>query len=497
MNVDVIKVQLSDAKYPLVLIGVTEEATKENRELKLSGTLKKLAENIISLGDFKATRGEYALLYSQGKIAAERIMLIGLGKKTEVTAEKLRQMLGEASRRIRDLGVDELGLSLIHIKHGKLGEAELSEIATEAFIMGSFNDPYHKTKELEKYKSLKSLHLIIWKEPEEAFKGIEQGRVIAEAVNLCKKLAWGAPNYITPTRLAEEAKNLEKLGVKTKIFDREQAGKIGLHSFLAVAKGTSEQPKFIVMEYGDSKKVTVGLIGKAITFDSGGISLKPGEGMHLMKADMTGGAVVIAALKAAAQLKLPLHIVAIVPATDNMPDGGAYHPGDVVDTYSGLTVEVISTDAEGRMILNDALSYMTKNYKPVAMFDFATLTGAMEVALGEHAMGYFANDDSIGERIERASKDSGERVWRMPLWDVYDEQLKSDVADWKHTGGRPGGAITAARFLSKFVGDTPWAHFDIAGLDESSSDKGYNPKGSRGPAVRLIIDMLRYWGNNT
>jgi leucyl aminopeptidase len=344
---------------------------------------------------------------------------------------------------------------------------------------------------------IKTLHLILGKAPNEAIKGIEQGRVIAEAVNLCKKLAWGAPNHITPTRLAEEAKKLGELGVKTKIFDREQAGKIGLHSFLAVAKGTSEQPKFIVMEYGDPNNLTVGLVGKAITFDSGGISLKPGEGMHLMKADMTGGAVVIAALKAAAQLKLPLHIVAIVPATDNMPDGSAYHPGDVVDTYSGLTVEVISTDAEGRMVLNDALSYLAKNYKPVAMFDFATLTGAMEVALGEHAMGYFANDDSVAERIERASEDSGERVWRMPLWDVYDEQLKSDVADWKHTGGRPGGAITAARFLSKFVEDTPWAHFDIAGLDESSSDKGYNPKGSRGPAVRLIIDMLRYWSNRT
>jgi leucyl aminopeptidase len=497
MNVDAIKVQLTDAKYPLVLIGVTEEVAKGHGDLKLSGALKKITENVIALGDFKATRGEYALLYSQGKIAAERVMLIGLGKKMEVTAEKLRQILGEASRKVRDLGVDELGVSLTHIRCGKLGEAEVSEVATEAFIMGSFNDSYHKTKDLDKYKVIKTLHLILGKAPNEAIKGIEQGRVIAEAVNLCKKLAWGAPNHITPTRLAEEAKKLGELGVKTKIFDREQAGKIGLHSFLAVAKGTSEQPKFIVMEYGDPNNLTVGLVGKAITFDSGGISLKPGEGMHLMKADMTGGAVVIAALKAAAQLKLPLHIVAIVPATDNMPDGSAYHPGDVVDTYSGLTVEVISTDAEGRMVLNDALSYLAKNYKPVAMFDFATLTGAMEVALGEHAMGYFANDDSVAERIERASEDSGERVWRMPLWDVYDEQLKSDVADWKHTGGRPGGAITAARFLSKFVEDTPWAHFDIAGLDESSSDKGYNPKGSRGPAVRLIIDMLRYWSNRT
>ncbi|MFH0849662.1 MAG: hypothetical protein V1924_01835, partial [Candidatus Bathyarchaeota archaeon] len=185
--------------------------------------------------------------------------------------------------------------------------------------------------------------------------------------------------------------------------------------------------------------------------------------------------------------------VGLVPATDNMPSGSAYHPGDVVDTYAGITVEVISTDAEGRMILNDALAYAAKNYKPKAMFDFATLTGAMQIALGEHAIGYFANDDEVAKRIEGASHTSGEMVWRMPLWDVYDEQLKSDVADWKHTGGRPGGAITAARFLSKFVGETPWAHFDIAGLMEQKSDKGYNPKGSKGPAVRLILDVLRNW----
>jgi leucyl aminopeptidase len=197
---------------------------------------------------------------------------------------------------------------------------------------------------------------------------------------------------------------------------------MGLHSFLAVAKGTTEAPKFIVMEYGNPKHDTVALIGKAITFDSGGLSIKPGEGMQLMKADMTGGAVVISSMKAIAQLKLPLHVVGVVPATDNMPDGGAYHPGDVIDTYIGLTVEVISTDAEGRMILNDALSYAAKNFKPAAMFDFATLTGAMEIALGEHAMGYFANDDAVAERIEKASMSSGERVWRMPLWDVYDER---------------------------------------------------------------------------
>ncbi len=493
MNIEVKKVKLTEAKLPLLLIALTEEAKEKEAHLKLTGALKKMAKGVIEIGDFKATKGESTLLYSNGKIPSERIMLLGLGKQGEINQEMLRATLGEASRRIRDLGVEKLGVSLSHLTQGKLTEEAAAEIAAEAFIMGSFSDPFHKTKDLDKFKAIKELHLITQKDTEGIARVAEQGLIIAEAVNLCRRLAWGPPNHITPTRLAEEAKNLEALKVKTTVYDRDQAKKMGLHSFLAVAKGTTEAPKFIVMEYGDPKHPTVALIGKAITFDSGGISLKPGENMYTMKADMTGGAVVIASTKAVAQLKLPLHVVGVVPATDNMPDGGAYHPGDVVDTYSGLTVEVISTDAEGRMILNDALSYAAKNYKPTAMLDFATLTGAMEIALGEHAMGYFANDDSVAERIEEASKTSGERVWRMPLWDVYDEQLKSDVADWKHTGGRPGGAITAARFLSKFVMDAPWAHFDIAGQDEQTSDKGYNPKGSRGPAIRLIIDLLRYW----
>ncbi len=494
MKIDVNEVKLMEAKLPLLLIALTEEAKEKETHLKLTGSLKKMAKSVIELGDFNATKGESTLLYSNGKIPSERIMLLGLGKRTEINLEMLRATLGEISRKIRDLGVEKLGVSLLHLTQGKLTEEAAAEVATEAFIMGSFSDPFYKTKDLDKFKAIKELHLITQKKTEGITRAIEQGRIIAEAVNLCKRLAWGPPNHITPTRLAEEAKNLETLKVKTTVYDRDQAKKMGLHSFLAVSKGTSEAPKFVVMEYGDPKHPTVALLGKAITFDSGGISLKPGEKMHLMKADMTGGAVVIASMKAVAQLKLPLHVVGVVPATDNMPDGGAYHPGDVVETYSGLTVEVISTDAEGRMVLNDALTYAAKNYKPAAMFDFATLTGAIEIALGEHAMGYFTNDNLVAERIEEASKTSGERVWRMPLWDVYDEQLKSDVADWKHTGGRPGGAITAARFLSKFVMDTPWAHFDIAGQEEQTIDRGYNTKGSKGPAVRLIIDLLRHWG---
>jgi leucyl aminopeptidase len=320
------------------------------------------------------------------------------------------------------------------------------------------------------------------------------GKIIGEAVNYCRKLAWGPGNLVTPTILANEAIRIgEQHNLKVTVYDRKEAEQIGLNSFLAVARGTQEPPKFIIMEYGQEYDETVALIGKGITFDTGGISLKPSTGMPLMKADMTGGAVVLATMQAAARLGIELHLIGIVPATDNMPDGKAYHPGDVITSYSGQTIEVISTDAEGRMILNDALTYAAKNYKPKAMFDFATLTGAMHVAVGDHAIGYFANNDWVSERLEESSKICGERIWRMPLWEEYDEQLKSDVADFKHTGGRPAGSITAARFLSKFVMDTPWAHLDIAGHPEQKSDKDYNPKGSKGPAVRLVIELLRQW----
>jgi leucyl aminopeptidase len=366
-------------------------------------------------------------------------------------------------------------------------------------IMGSYQNIHHQTKNLNKYKQIEEIIVFSPDSNERKMnERVADGKIIGDAVNLCRRLAWGPANYVTPTRLAEEAERLEReAGVKARIIDMEEAERIGLHSFLAVAQGTDEPPKFIIMEHGAEKEEadTVALIGKGITFDTGGISLKKSEGMPTMKTDMTGGALVISAMEAAARLDLNLHVVGIVPATENMPGGRAYHPGDVIKSYSGQTIEVVSTDAEGRMILNDALAYAEENFKPRAMFDFATLTGAMSIALGEHAIGYFANDDEAAEILEKASETSGERIWRMPLWDVYDEQLESNVADMKNTGGRPAGAVTAARFLSKFVKETPWVHLDIAGLSEQKSDVDYNPKGSKGTAVRLIIDVLRNWKN--
>ncbi len=493
MKVSTQVIDLKDLDIPLVLVGVLEEA-KDDQMLK---ELYDLVKDNIELGDFKGKKNQTSLVYTIGTILPKRIMLVGLGKEEKLTIEEIRKVIGNVSRKVRDLDVKKVGIYLDFFKREKFGISQTVEAIVQSMIMGSFQNLDYRTKDLDKYKHLEEIVVF---SPSFTFNDLQEGakigEIIADGVNFCRRLSWGPANYITPTKLSEEAVRLQnELGIKTIIFDREKAKEIGLTSFLAVAQGTEEPPKFIIMEYGADKQNvdTVALIGKAITFDSGGINLKPGQGMERMKCDMTGGAVVFGAMEAIAKLQINLHVIGIVPATENMPSGKAYHPGDVITSYSGQTIEVISTDAEGRMIINDALTYAAKHYEPKAMFDFATLTGAMMIALGEHAIGYFTNDDFIVEKLEASAESSGDKVWRMPLWEEYDAQLKSDIADFKHSGGRPGGAITAARFLSKFTMEVPWAHLDIAGAMGQSKDQDYNPAGSKGPGVRLIIDVLRNW----
>jgi leucyl aminopeptidase len=267
---------------------------------------------------------------------------------------------------------------------------------------------------------------------------------------------------------------------------------LGMNSFLSVASGSNEEPKFIILEYSGAKKseAPIVLVGKGLTFDSGGISIKPADKMDEMKTDMSGGAAVMGAVMAASNLQLPLNIVGLIPATENMLGGTAYRPGDILKSYSGKTIEVINTDAEGRLILADALSYASK-YKPAAIIDVATLTGACIVALGDDVIGMLGTDDKLKSEINRAAKATGELVWELPLWESYSELIKSDIADYKNSGGRAAGTITAAAFLSKFVGDFPWVHLDIAGPAWRAKDITYIPKGASGVTVRLLVEFLR------
>ena len=267
---------------------------------------------------------------------------------------------------------------------------------------------------------------------------------------------------------------------------------MGMNALLAVASGSNEEPKFIILEYAGGKKsaAPIVLVGKGLTFDSGGISIKPSDKMEEMKSDMSGGAAVMGVIMAATDLHLPLNIIGFIPATENMPGGTAYKPGDILKSYSGKTIEVLNTDAEGRLILADALAYASE-FKPEAVIDVATLTGACIVALGDDVIGMLGTDDKLKSEIDRAAQTTGELVWELPLWESYHELIKSDIADYKNSSGRSAGTITAAAFLSKFAGDAPWVHLDIAGPAWTNKEKTYIPKGASGVAVRLLVEFLR------
>jgi len=455
---------------------------------------KGFISSLMNQGDFKGELFERRLFYTQGALPAKRILLTGLGKRGEFDLEKWRGAASKAGQYLRDAGIKKFALQIK--KFDRLPEEELAESFVTGLLLGTYQ--YNELKTLEREKIKEIDEGIILGETAIELKllknGVETGRIIAEAVCGAKDLVNGPSNKITPTLLAEKAQQIAKdHGMGIQVLEVSQAEAMGMGAFTAVAKGSQEPGKFIILEHNKNKGFdTVALIGKGITFDSGGISIKPSEGMERMKDDMSGAAAVLAMMQAASKLEIPLHLVGIIPATENLPSGKAYKPGDVLKTLSGQTVEVISTDAEGRLILCDALTYSLR-YQPKAIIDLATLTGACVVALGDFVIGLLGNDASLSKRIEEASEKTGEKVWRLPLWDEYFEYLKSDVADFRNVGTRAAGAIIGGIFLSKFVEKIPWVHLDIAGPASIEKERPYVPKGGTGVGVRLVIQMLRDW----
>jgi leucyl aminopeptidase len=323
----------------------------------------------------------------------------------------------------------------------------------------------------------------------------KEAEIISRAVCFTRDMVSAPGNEMTPTDMANEARKIAKRkNIKLTVLNEAEMQKIGMNALLAVARGSEEPAKLIILEYrgGNKSDPPIVLVGKGLTFDSGGISIKPSEKMEEMKSDMAGGAAVMGAIMAAADLSLKVNAVGLIPATENLPGGRAYKPGDILKSLSGQTIEVLSTDAEGRLILADALTYAGR-FKPVAIVDIATLTAACVIALGDHVTGMIGTDDKLKQKIKNAADATEEKVWELPLWEDYYELIKSDVADYKNHGGRPGGAITAAAFLSKFVGNYPWVHLDIAGPAWLTKDKPYIPKGASGVGVRLMVQFLRHW----
>jgi leucyl aminopeptidase len=451
---------------------------------------------VIEAGDFRGEHLEHLLLYSQGSLATKRILLMGLGKREGFSAHTLREAAAQSLRTLRDRRQPRAVLPIPFDSEFPLDLEDTAEACVLGGMLGLYQFTELRTRERDKIRDFDSLVLLVQKETTGLAGCIDRATALAKGIHLARDLVTLHPNLATPTVLAERAKNVAaQFGINFHLIQKAEAEKLGMGSFLAVAQGSEEPGLMVVMEYEPSgeDKPPVVLVGKGITFDSGGISIKPAKDMDRMKHDMAGAAAVIGAMQTVAALNLPLRVVGLVPLTENLPSGKAYKPGDVIKSLSGLNIEVINTDAEGRMILADALTY-AERYQPQAIVDLATLTGACVIALGDNVAGLMSNNDVLQARVQAAGEKSGEKVWPLPLWDSYFELLKSNVADLKNVDGRKAGAITAAIFLKQFVPEgVPWAHLDIAGCAWEEKGSPLVPKGASGMGVHLLIRLLQSW----
>ena len=448
---------------------------------------------LISQGEIKGKLNEITIIHSLGKLPASRAVVVGLGKKQELSQDKVLGAVAETCRLLRQKGVDSIASIAQGAGIAGISVEEAAQTITEGALLGVYSFRKHITKEAEEGE-IKQLLIVTGDETNLPIleRGNNKGRVLAEATNLARDMVNEPANYMTPSHMSEAAMRLAKTyGLEISVLEREQMQELGMGALLGVAQGSRQPPKLIVLNYrgGDSTEVDIVLVGKGITFDSGGISIKPSEGMAEMKGDMAGGAAVMAAISAIAQLKPKINVTAIIPATENLPGGNALKPGDILTTMTGKTVEIISTDAEGRLTLADALGY-AKKLGARYMIDVATLTGACRVALGDVYTGAFGNNQELVDRVIAAGGEAGELIWQMPMHERYNEQNKSDVADIKNVGGKYGGAITAAQFLAEFAGDTPWVHLDIAGTSMSEKERAYFVKGATGVLVRTLVNLV-------
>ena len=467
---------------------------------QITGILKEADEKLggvigraISQGEFTGKRDETVVFRAAGafKGGPDKLVVVGLGKKEKFRPEVVMRAGGASSSMLRGLGLKEV--TAVPDADGLVGDELAARLWTQGSALGLYSFETFKSPDKDK-KELKRLTFVAAdRETERAYrKGSSDGLAIAESVALARDMINTPANEMTPAVMAERAKKVgREFKVKVKVLDEGDCKELGMGAFLGVASGSVQKPRFITMEYRGAKKdeKPVVLVGKGITFDSGGISIKPSEGMEKMKYDMAGGAAVIAALRAAAALKLPVNVVGLVPATENLPSGSALKPGDVVRAMNGKTIEIISTDAEGRLVLSDALCY-AQRYKPAAVIDIATLTGACVIALGDLAIGMMGNDQGLLAKVREAGEAAWERVWELPMWDEYLERMKGDVTDLKNVGGRQAATITAGKFLQEFVGGLPWVHLDIAGTAWEEKGKPYVPRGATATGARLLVEFL-------
>ncbi len=467
--------------------------TDEVSSLSLSGItldFDPLIREIIASKEFNAKSGSICLIHNNAGSNVKRALLLGLGDKKDFNPEKMRNLIGKVVNKSKELGINEFAL----IPFKNMDQDHLSA-TVEGIKLSDYLFNNYKTDEDK--VDLNQVRILIKNDLEKNQNTIHDSTIVSDAVIFCRNISNLPPNDCSPKDLANFSVNLSNnQKVKVRIIENGEMESYGLGGILAVGKGSSSSPKLIIIEYSGSTKneKPIVIVGKAVTFDTGGISIKPSEKMDEMKFDKCGGCNVLGIMKAVSDLNLDNNVIGIIPSVENMPSGSSYRPGDIIKMYNRKTVEVLNTDAEGRIILADALAFAVKTFQPKAIIDMATLTGAAIIALGTNVAAMMGNDKELITKIIEYSNQTGEKIWELPLYDEYKEQLKSSNADMKNIGGRSAGAITAGAFLSNFVDETPWVHLDIAGTawnQEGTQEKTYNPKGATGFGIRTIVKYIR------
>jgi len=470
-----------------------EESFKKDALLtKIDGLLKGAVRNMFSSGEFEGKINETAVLHAVPGLVSKRVILAGLGKPGKIDADSYRQAAGTLSR---IPAVKNSKSVSFYFSDGEDGKSAAAVI--EGFMLGRYELQDYKTGKNKKADKLESLSFFATdkKQLKSFKKDIPDGRIIAEGVTLARRFAAIPGNGLPPEKFAAEARALaRKYKLKISVLNEKQIRAEKMGALIAVGQGSVQPPRFVILEHkgGKASQKPVVLVGKGVTFDSGGISLKAVLDMHKMKGDMQGGAIVLGAMVTAARLGLPLNVVGLIPLAENMPSSKAIKPGDIVTSRKGKTIEIISTDAEGRLILADALDYANK-FKPQAVVDIATLTGGALWIVGYSGAPIMGNNEKLMKALKTASKNTAERVWEMPIWDDFRDRMKSPIADLKNSGGKPAATITAGAFLESFIGNWPWAHIDVASVDDEVEGKPYIPVGVSGVGLRLLVELLAAW----
>lgn len=474
-------------KSDLLCCFVTEDNVKPLGLPKIPTLLESEVKQELKSNEGKF--GKISVISTLGQVIPKKILLVGIGDASKINQDTFRFVAGKIAKKANELKISEISIT---VPKSILTIESVTTQIIEGLKLSSYS--------FDKYKNKKEIGLekisLIFENTNKNSDILKRSQIISDAVNYARDIANLPPNDCTPSTLSSIANVLaRKNRMRCKIISKNELKTKGFGGIYAVGKGSKNEPKLIVLEYNGSKnKKQIVLVGKAVTFDTGGISLKPGDKMDEMKFDKCGGCTVLGIMKAVSELKLPVNVVGIIPSVENMPGGESFRPGDIIKLYNGKTAEILNTDAEGRLILADAIAYGEKNYNPSKIIDFATLTGACIIALGTNVAGVVSNDDTFVEKIKISSENTSEEIWQLPLNDDYMDMIKSDVADMKNVGlGRTAGTIAAAAFLRKAVEKTPWVHFDIAGVawtQFGTKEKPYNPKGATGFGIRLLVDYL-------